>query len=381
MKYTKKLDDVLNGTPFILDKNFYKGRDIIIYGAGRLGKMIANICNSNNIGISFFVDQNSDKLTDLSGYPVLPVSELKNIDTKNSVVLISAVKIPYAQIKSIIESYTSADIHTVYDLMGEVKEAYFTNGWFSGELSEGDRTSIREVYECLADEYSKVTYLSYLNWRVRKSEFKDLKLEIIDEANKYNNQITKAVLSHSKTIVDVGAFDLWFSISSLKSMPLIESVYAFEPDKESFSVCEEVQRDDVSIANKVQLEPYAISGEKGLLNFISGHGLASRLVHESGVDMERVPVTTIDEYFKTHMVKHKIGVIKYHIEGDELSALRASKTTIEKHRPLLMFNCSHNRDCLWAIQKECLALKNYDYYMRSYAYYGEGLTFYAVPRD
>ena len=264
-------------------------------------------------------------------------------------------------------------------MMSVSEKTYFTNGWLANSLSELDQSSILEVFNCLEDDYSKRTYLCFVNWRVHHEEIADIPLDIIPEEDKYHNDITSSLSSCSGVFVDVGAYDLTFSLRTLNENGLITCCYAFEPEDVAYEICRKVLSDNPSLSPNIILEKIAITDMSGELSFVHGNGLASRIVREKHEGLGSAQVTTLDEYFHDKADVERIAAIKFHIEGDELPALRSSMQIIERDRPLLMFNCSHNRDGLWAIQRECLSLPNYKYYMRSYAYCGEGLTFYAIP--
>lgn len=379
MELRQQLSHILESSPFELRNDFLKEKNVVVYGAGRLGAMVAEICIQNGIHISFFVDKNCDNIKSLSGIPVYQVERLKDIETQNTIVLVGAFKFPFYQMKSIIKQYTSSDIFTVYDLLYITESAYFSNGWFSGFLSSEDKIKIFHVFDSLDDITSQKTYLDFINWRVSRDEFQNIEANIISEDIKYHNEITHNCLSNDGSIVDVGSFDLSFSIKSLELFLNISKSYAFEPDNSSYAYCLKKLHETPAYYENIKLEHLAISEYKGLVSFAHGHGLASRLVHQKSETLQKVEVTTLTEYFIDNKIDNNVIAIKIHNEGDELQALKGAKAMIEKERPLLMVNCSHNRDGLYDIQQECMNFKNYKYYMRSHAFYGEGLTFYAVP--
>ena len=341
MELIKQLDNIIESTPFNLGHDFLSGKTLVAYGAGRLGEMVAKICTQHGISISFFVDKNCYEIKSILDIPVCSLEYLTKIDTDNTVVLISAFKFPFYHIKSIINQFTDADIFTVYDLLYLIEEAYFSNGWFSGSISIEDKVNLYKVFENLDDIRSKETYLDFINWRVSRNEFDNIESSIISENEKYNNEITQSCLSKLGSIVDVGSFDLSFSLKSLDLYPSISKSYAFEPDKSSYAYCLKKLEENHTHIGKIKLEPLAISEVTGMVCFAHQHGLASRLVHKESNQLEKVDVTNLTEYFNKNKIDDTLIAIKIHNEGDELQTLKGARSLIEQHRPLLMVNCSH----------------------------------------
>ena len=88
-------DDLITGKepdPALSDKiiNFLKSKRIIIYGAGRSGKMLRNSFGENGISINNYVDRNFEQIGPVEGIPVLAPSSIKEHDASDDVVLIIA---------------------------------------------------------------------------------------------------------------------------------------------------------------------------------------------------------------------------------------------------------------------------------------------------
>lgn len=378
-KKNNELHQILEDEIYYLTDNFYQEKQIVLYGAGRLGELASNLIKASGLSAAFFVDRNYKNKTSVAKFDVFSLEKLKELDKEKHIILISAFKFPFNQIKSIIREYSDVDIYTVYDLLLFLCKAYFTNGWNSGSLTSIDKENIEFVYDRLGDSFSKETYLNFLKWRISHKENNLSENNIINEDIKYFNEHTIPSLSKPGIVLDVGAFDLSFSLDVLDKNESLESILAFEPDNESYNECIKILNREPSKFEKISLFKTAISNNCREQAYAHGHGLASRLVEEDNEILESTKTINLDEFISSNNYESEITAIKLHIEGEELNALIGAKNIIKTNRPLLMINCSHNRDGLWEIPYYMMKYKDYNFYMRSHAFYGEGLTFYAVP--
>lgn len=374
----QELSDTLNCNPYVLEKGFFKGKQLVLYGAGRLGDMAVDIMADGGVFPEFFVDINAQKKPTLRGFSVYPPEQLRDLDPESQIVLVCVFKFPFGQIKRQIRQYTQAPVYSIYDLFWFMQGAFFTNGWQSGELSVEDYANIEKVYDNLSDEQSKKTYLTFLAWRIARNENVDMVRDIIHEENKYVNSLTLPAMSRKGIIFDAGAFDLSFSLDVIKRRLPATTIVAFEPDHLNYAACQKTLASGLH-APQIAISSSAVSDRTDLLPFVHGHGLASRLGDGNNNACHPVVTCTLDDYYEDLRTTEPIVAIKLHVEGHELEALKGARKIIAKHRPLLLINCSHNRDGLWKIPSFCMQYDRYQFYMRQHAYYGEGLTYYAVP--
>lgn len=373
------LEQVLSAPVFALQPDFFRNKQIVFYGAGRLGQMSAQILSGQaDIAIDCYVDRNYLSINEIDGIAVRSVDYLNTLEADNTIVVISAFKLPFNEMTALIRCYTQAPIYTVYELMYCLPATYFSNGWYAGELSALDKQAIRAVHAGFNDDASQALYRDLLLWRISRQEHPAFAQHIIDEKDKYFNELTHSAMTADGVWIDGGAFDLGVSLQALQHYPDAE-VIAFEPDPAAFKNCKQILN---STAAKTQpkLTSLALSDKTTELPFAADHGLASRLVHDEA-ELAQVPTVSIDSYLAESESGKAVAVIKLHIEGEELAALRGAEQTIRQYRPLLMVNCSHNREGLWAIQQYCMQWSGYQFYLRSHAFYGEGVTFYAIPQE
>ncbi len=373
-----ELSEVLNDKMYHLSKDFYIDKKIILYGAGRLGELAAILLKAGGIPVEYFVDKNYLNKTSVLGFPVYSPEKLRELDPKESIIIISAFKFPFEEMSEIIQKYSDCKIYTVYDLLFFLDEAHFSNGWSSGELSKEDKEKIEFVYNRLEDSFSKKTYLNFLRWRISRKEKNLSENDLIIEDIKYFNDQTIPALNKPGIIIDGGAFDLSFSLKAIKYNKTLNRIMAFEPDDESYDECLKMLEEMPEINGKIALYKIALSDSSGEKSFTHGHGLASRLIEGTNIN-EPVKTVDLDSFISNESIEEKISAVKLHIEGEELKALVGADNIIKKHKPLLMINCSHNREGLWKIPHHVMQYDGYKFFMKSHAFYGEGLTFYAVP--
>ncbi len=134
-----------------------------------------------------------------------------------------------------------------------------------------------------------------------------------------------------------------------------KQIYAFEPDKMNFALCQERTRDMCS----VQLIPKGAYSETAVLRFHES-GAASSICDDGNVEVE---VTSIDEVLDGA----RATFIKMDIEGSELQALQGAKKTIQAHYPKLAICMYHKITDLIEIPEYLMRIApKYKYAIRVY---------------
>lgn len=145
-------------------------------------------------------------------------------------------------------------------------------------------------------------------------------------------------------------------------------VYAFEPDRGNYSVCEKRLGD----AKNIELIQAALWNQKGVLNFNeTGWG-------DAGICAKgeyQVQTVALDEM----MIEEKITFIKMDIEGAELSALQGAESIIVRDKPNLAICIYHKDEDLIQIPEYILSLvSEYRLYIRHYTLFRCETILYAV---
>lgn len=161
--------------------------------------------------------------------------------------------------------------------------------------------------------------------------------------------------------VDAGCFDGWTSIQCLNwSDGKLKMVYAFEPDKNNYAVCDERLRE--VMGSRYELYECATWDREAILSFdhVENAGYASSVSEKGGI---LVKADSIDDKLQGR----KATFIKMDVEGSELNALQGAKKTILKYRPKLAISLYHKKEDIVTIPifLEKLGL-DYRYCLRHY---------------
>ncbi len=382
METRRSLEQLLAQTPASLP-HVAMTQPVVLYGAGRLGKMALALLSKVGVEVTCFIDRNAASLTDSFFVPVItPEDAAKKLpDTTPIFDCVFKDKVHLAA--DTLRPFGFTRFYTVNDLFICVPELHYTNGWHSGALTEDDKQGIITVFDALADEESRRAYLQNLRWRIAREPAEPVVSTLMAEEDKYFNTLTHCTWLQDAMFIDAGSFDLYFTLQALDAArnPFAPaSVLVLEPDPELFVRCKKIAAALPTVQQqKIILSELALAEEVGTQQMLTGNDLASRLLHEnttrSGVMARQTTTLDIiaDEY-------KNVRYLKLHVEGEELACLQGGLQLLAKQRPLVNINCAHNRDGLWKLMHFTMQhTADYKYYFRAYANYGEGSTFYAVP--
>ncbi|MFO7662073.1 MAG: FkbM family methyltransferase [Chloroflexota bacterium] len=137
-------------------------------------------------------------------------------------------------------------------------------------------------------------------------------------------------LASDDIFVDIGANMGWFT---LMAAPIVKKVIAVEPNPNNIQL---LYRSLTSNHfNNVEVLPYAVSDESKLLklNFINSNGSVADLAisNDSGVIVQGQPLDKLLQNVD------RINVIKMDIEGHEPLAILGMTNTLQRFRPVLVF--------------------------------------------
>jgi FkbM family methyltransferase len=363
------LEKILTSDVKILPRRIDK--QIILYGAGNLGKMAKKFFDYLNIPFLYFVDKNSDKQkleTDWSDINIIHPDQVKEADKKNCLLIVCIVTTQLIALRDELKSDGWEDIAFFYDVCEAYSDRYpLSNGWFLNKPSENEIDNIKKVFSAL-DDISRLHYLQFFAWRRLRIELLLKGIQIIN--NRYFIPEITDTLHENEVFVDCGAhvgsvINKFVEATNGK----YNKIYAIEADKNNFTVLEDNLR---NIPNSATIK-CALSDKNGEEKFYQGFDYASKL---NKFGNETVEITTLDSF------NISATFIKIHLEGGELRSLTGAKNTIQKYRPILTVTIYHNPDGVWKIPL-CLmnCVQNYIYYIRLDSWGGTGAVFYAIPKE
>jgi len=352
-------------SPILIDKQ------VILYGAGSLGKMAKNFFDYLNIPFLYFVDKNSDLLksdADWSGINIIHPDKVKEEDKKNCLLIVCIVTTQLITLRDELKADGWEDIAFFYDVCEAYSDRYpLTNGWFLNKPSDDELDDIKKVFSAL-DDVSRMHYLQFLAWRRLRIELLLKDIQIIN--NRYFIPEITNILHENEVFVDCGAHNgsvtkKFVEVTNRK----YNKIYAIEADKDNFAALEDNLR---NIPNCTTIK-CALGAKEGEEKFYQGFDYASK-VNKFG--NETVKITKLDS------LNIPATFIKMHLEGGELSSLAGALNTIKKYRPILAVTIYHNPDGVFKIPLYLMGCaQKYRYYMRLDSWGGTGAVFYAIPEE
>ncbi len=177
-------------------------------------------------------------------------------------------------------------------------------------------------------------------------------------------------ISKKEVFVDVGCYDGMSSLNFGKWCKRDFTVYAFEPQKENFSLCKSTLENNNISYKLIQKGAWS---EETTLKFKISMGMASQLY---GKDEIEVDVTRIDKI----LANEKVTFIKMDIEGAELEALIGAQNVISNNKPILAISVYHRFEDIFSIPELILKYNpEYQFYLRHYSIRSSETVLYALP--
>ncbi len=225
-------------------------------------------------------------------------------------------------------------------------------GLFTLDYIKENEKAFDEVYEMLADEKSKKTFVDVLNFKVSG------KVEYLFDCESEKSEVYDKILCVGKdeTVADLGAYD-GDTIRELLNHTDGEyaKIYAFEPDGKNFK----------KLVNKTQelenIECLNVAAwdKDGQLHFDKKAGRNSRQ-SSSGETVKSVALDSVIE---------NVTYIKMDVEGAEAKALKGAEKLIKRCRPKLYVCAYHRNEDAFALPKLIKSFcTDYEIYYRHHPY-------------
>lgn len=368
------LEHIVQGTPATAPP--VSDRPLALYGAGKLGRMAADICARIDQPIAFAVDRQATQGARLLDHiPVYQPDAIPPEQRGITRIAVCVVTSAFTPIRDALAEAGWRDVVPVYDLLEPyTRVTGMGNGWFAGPLDHDDLLSVDRVLDGWADDTSRAAHLQLLAWRVLREEwiFEDAPVSIDD---RYFIPEVLAAFGACETLLDAGA---WHGEVLCRYIDVLaerfNSAVAVEPDAANAdALAARIANLAPSVATRIRTVTCALGDHDGTTAFAEGLGLASRLRADGS---RQIPLRRIDS------LNVAPSLIKLHLEGNELAALHGARHTLERHRPLLALTTYHNRDGLahtpgWLMDN----LPEYHILMRLHGWCATGVVVYAIPDE
>jgi len=353
-------------------------KELVIYGAGNLGRMAREYLDKIGVKIAFIVDKEAEKYNSDSYWAGLKIINPENVNEQlreNTLLAVSVVTTPFVELAATLYSEGWKDIVPFYDISEAYRDRHpLSNGWFADPFNSEDIKNISDALDIWDDDISRAHHLQFIAWRRLREEwmFDDA---VVTNENRYFIPEIVNVLTDHECFVDVGAHTGSVVTKILKVINnKFKKISAIEPDSSNLPALNSMLRTMPDIIRaKVEVIDAVISANNEQKKFYDGLGYASQICD---FGKEQVDLTTLDE------LNLAPTFIKLHIEGWELDALDGAKQTIKKCRPIITSTIYHNKLGLWEIPQWFMGnLLDYKLIVRAHSWCGTGLVIYAIPNE
>jgi len=340
----------------------FNNHPVVLYGAGRLGKTILNICRDCGITVDCFCDRNA-------------AGTLEGID----IITPDTLQEEYSNALVIVCSWTFND-----EICAILRRMYFPENqiitcpceypYYSSLQDFGDHlTGYEWAYNFFTDERSRQLVLDRIHLILC-----DHALVPNTDCDMYyeNSFIT---LCDNEVFVDGGAYtgdSVKDFFAKMKNIGQGE-VYSFEPDKDNYKF---TVQSLLGIPNVTIVQKGLWNSEMEVIFFHCARKFSSSFVNDSGaITQYRVPVVSLDGYFKCMPESRWPTFIKMDIEGAEREALLGSAEIIKSRKPKLAICAYHKPEDIYELPQIISSIRNdYRFALCQHTYGSFDTVLYAV---
>jgi FkbM family methyltransferase len=231
-----------------------------------------------------------------------------------------------------------------------------------------------------ADETSRQICEAVTAWRYRRELLDDY--PVGPDANKYDLALFGRAGTHYDAVYDCGCFAFSLVKSLMAAGITFDRMIAFEPDPASYEICRQrIAASRPQMKAQITLDRRAVSDRNGRGTFLASGLLAARLIDAPSLDrpdLTLVDTCTLDSVHEQAFGRDNANVlIKLHVEGAELAALKGAEQLIRQNRADILINLSHDEKSYLDIPELLSGFGCYDVFLRSHSLFGEGLTVFA----
>lgn len=375
---SEKVEDARKREAQAFDQKTRAGSDqLVLFGAGNLGRRAAAGLRTHSIAPLCFVDNNQNLWGQkVEGLPVLSPQEGARLygDSATFVVTIwrgeGHERMPdrMAQLRA-LGCNRVVPFLLLFWKYPDLFLPHYTCDLPHRLLLQAD--GVRRGLHLMADDASRAEYIAQVRFRLL-GDFDSMAMPV-DGDIYFRDELFR--LTENESLVDCGAFD-GDTVAQfiMKTGGEFGGISAFEPDPQNYrKLQEQVNRLPADQRQRILLHKAATADTRQVVRMNVGEGASSHL----GSGECEVQCVTLD----ATLGDAHASLIKMDIEGSEMAALRGARKTIAQEAPILAICVYHRQDDLWNVP---LLIDNiapgYSFYLRPHLLEGWDLVCYAVPK-
>jgi len=380
-KIRKQLESLLGETPpaarvrqqHAFDEAAAGRRRIVIFGAGRLGRLVLQGLSGTDLEAVAFADNNPrtwGTMTD--GLPVLSPRDAANKHSQDAVFVVAVWHPSRSQlISSLLDQLRILGCRAVAfpSLFWRHSSTFLP--YFFWDLPENllqQSNEIAAAFELLHDDSSRESFAAQLQLRLR-ADFNCIGTPCAGD--QYFPGLFS--LTADECFVDCGSYT-GDTIQSFISQTdnCFRKVIAFEADP---AIVPGLRTYMNSIGARAVYHNAAVGAHNGLVGF-AGNGIGGGCIADAS--STEVACVRLDDA----LAREHVSLIKMDIEGAELQALEGAHDVIWRDRPVLAICGYHKPDHLWRVLASLKSLApDSALFLRSHCADGLDTVCYAVPPE
>lgn len=222
---------------------------------------------------------------------------------------------------------------------------------FDSEYAAAHEKELRQVYEMLADEQSRLVFRECVGYRLSGDIFR------LHRCESSPDEVWRNILcpNDSEHFVDLGAFDGDTVAEFCSHTGGYGYIYAVEPGPKSFLRLKKSTdgMKNVTLINK------AVSDKAETLIF-NTHGGRN---HARSAEGKPISADSVDNM----LGGKRATLIKMDVEGSESAAVDGAKSTLLRYKPKMQIACYHRTEDYFALPLKVSAIRDdYRLYMRHF---------------
>ena len=353
------------------------GKSLVLFGGGSLGQKVLARLRQDNIEPLAFTDNNPALWgTDIEGINVLSPFEAAEKYGERAAFIITIWSPQsghrFKLTKQKLIELNCKQVVSFVPLFWKYSDTFLPDMFMDMPHKIYEHTdAIRETFNLLADNESRMTYLTQLKWRIIAN------YDGLPERSKQTQYFPEDIfpLSTDEVFIDFGAFDGdTIKIFLSKTESFFARIVAIEPDPINFKrLSMFVQKLPERIKGKISLLQKAVGSHEGKLRFTSSGTDGSKFSRNGNIEVDSVILNNILNNLAPTF-------IKMDIEGAEFDALLGARDVIVQSKPILAICVYHKQDHLWQIPKLIESFSDqYQLFLRPHDDEGWEDVCYAIP--